>query len=229
MNSYLKLFVDCLDKYRKLTDAEFGRLIRAALNYKSTGVEISLTGREELLWDGIKLEIDRDNIKYAEISNTRKEAGKLGGRPKKQTEAKKANGFSEKQNNLYKDKEEEKDEDKEKDKEINIRADAQTKINFGEFGNVKLTQEEYDKLINRFDNVLIASKIDSLDSNIQNKIKKYMDYKDHYATISNWCKKDTGGVQNGSYGASSGEYNQNSASGKTGEMAQEVRYGDDYC
>ena len=61
-DSYLKLFVDCLDRYQKLNDAEFGRLIRAALSYKATGVEVKLMGREELLWDGMKLDIDRDNI-----------------------------------------------------------------------------------------------------------------------------------------------------------------------
>ena len=63
MGIYLKLFVDSLEKHRKLNDAEFGRLIRAALSYKATGVEVDLSGREELLWDGIKLEIDRDNPK----------------------------------------------------------------------------------------------------------------------------------------------------------------------
>lgn len=56
---YLKLFVDCLEKYRKLNDAEFGRLIRAALSYTSTGVEVELMGREELLWDGMKLDIGK--------------------------------------------------------------------------------------------------------------------------------------------------------------------------
>ena len=66
MGTYLKLFVDSLEKYQKLSDAEFGRLMRAALNYKSMGVEkdaeASLKGREKLLWDGIKLEIDKDNV-----------------------------------------------------------------------------------------------------------------------------------------------------------------------
>lgn len=39
---YLKLFVDCLERCQKLNDAEFGRLIRAALSYKATGVEVRL-------------------------------------------------------------------------------------------------------------------------------------------------------------------------------------------
>ena len=75
---YLKLFVDSIEKYRKLNDAEFGRLVRAALAYKATGVEANLMGREELLWDGMKLEIDRDNKKYADVASERSVAGKKG-------------------------------------------------------------------------------------------------------------------------------------------------------
>jgi len=61
---YLKLFVDCLGRYQKLSDAEFGRLVRTALRYKADGVETSLDGREGLMWDGMKLDIDRDNEAY---------------------------------------------------------------------------------------------------------------------------------------------------------------------
>lgn len=75
---YLKLFVDSLEKYKKLSDAEFGRLARAALRYKATGQEARLTGREELLWDGLKLDIDRDNERYAAVSQARSEAGRKG-------------------------------------------------------------------------------------------------------------------------------------------------------
>ena len=45
----------------------------------------------------IKSQMDKDIEKYNETCAKRSEAGKLGGRPKKQGEAKKANGFSENQ------------------------------------------------------------------------------------------------------------------------------------
>lgn len=45
----------------------------------------------------IKSQMDKDIEKYNETCAKRSEAGKLGGRPKKQEEAKKANGFSENQ------------------------------------------------------------------------------------------------------------------------------------
>lgn len=55
--TYLKLFVDCLEKYQKLNDTEFGRLVRAALRYKATGAEPDELGREALLWDGMRLDL----------------------------------------------------------------------------------------------------------------------------------------------------------------------------
>ena len=79
MNSiYLKLFVDCLEKYQKLNDTEFGRLVRAALRYKATGAEPDDLGREALLWDGMRLDIDRDNESYKNTVSARSEAGKKG-------------------------------------------------------------------------------------------------------------------------------------------------------
>ena len=106
--SYLKLFVDSLEKYQKLNDSEFGRLVRAALRYKATGAEPDDLGREALLWDGMRLDIDRDAEKYEHTVAARSEAGKKGGRPKKQ---KKQMLF------LESKKSQDKEEDKDKDKE----------------------------------------------------------------------------------------------------------------
>lgn len=106
--SYLKLFVDSLEKYQKLNDSEFGRLVRAALRYKATGAEPDDLGREALLWDGMRLDIDRDAEKYERTVSARSEAGKKGGRPKKQ---KKQMLFLESKKSQDKDKEEEKDKE----------------------------------------------------------------------------------------------------------------------
>ena len=61
---YLKVFLDWQERFRKLSDAELGRLIRAALTYMREGVEPQLTGREELVFDGVRPKIDRDNEAY---------------------------------------------------------------------------------------------------------------------------------------------------------------------
>ncbi|HCC35125.1 MAG TPA: hypothetical protein DEQ02_05620 [Ruminococcaceae bacterium] len=112
---YLKVFVDCLEKYQKLNDTEFGRFIRAALRYKATGEEVRLTGREELLWDGMKLDIDRDNVNYAVRVAANATNGKKGGRPKNPIKANESEnnplGFSETQKSQDKDKDKDKDKD----------------------------------------------------------------------------------------------------------------------
>lgn len=52
---------------------------------------------------------------------------------------------------------------------------------------VKLTQEQYDKLIDKFSKDLVHKTIISLDTYIANGTKKY---KDHYRTLNNWCMKN---------------------------------------
>lgn len=88
MAEYLKVWADDLEQYRKLSDAEYGRLIRAALHYKRTGEEPQLTGREELMWDGKKLEIDRDKERQNSVSNSRAEAGRKGAVARWQSDSK---------------------------------------------------------------------------------------------------------------------------------------------
>jgi predicted phage replisome organizer len=57
---------------------------------------------------------------------------------------------------------------------------------------VKLTQEQYDKLINKFPKDLVNKTIISLDTYIANGTKKY---KDHYRTLNNWCMKNKTNTQ----------------------------------
>lgn len=116
--TYLKLFVDCLEKYQKLNDTEFGRLVRAALRYKATGAEPDDLGREALLWDGMRLDIDRDNESYRSTVSARSEAGKKGAA--KRWQSQNANSKNGKCHLPYSKngQEEEKEKDKEKDKDI---------------------------------------------------------------------------------------------------------------
>lgn len=58
---------------------------------------------------------------------------------------------------------------------------------YGEFKNVYLLPEEYQKLISRCSLSLVKAKIESLSGGIQSKGYKY---KDHYATLLNWLRKD---------------------------------------
>lgn len=71
---FIKIFVDDLERYQKLSDAEYGRLVRAGLAYRATSAEPSLGGRESLMWDGMKLDIDRDIKRYENLKTVRSEA-----------------------------------------------------------------------------------------------------------------------------------------------------------
>lgn len=119
-NSYLKVFVDWRERYQKLSDAEFGRLMRAALAYKAGVAMPELTGREELMWDGVKLDIDRDNEQYSAICEARSEAGRRGAETRWNSKSHLANNKNSKSHLPYskngQDKEKDKEEDKDKEK-----------------------------------------------------------------------------------------------------------------
>lgn len=109
---YLKVWVDWLDKYRKLNDDEFGKLMRAALHYQRTGEVIELRGRMEVILDGILVDVKRGQEDYEAKCATNAENGKKGGRPRKtnktektQSVFQKANGFSKSEKSQEEEKE----------------------------------------------------------------------------------------------------------------------------
>lgn len=63
------------------------------------------------------------------------------------------------------------------------------KQSFGEFGRVKLTVEEHEKLAQRLGKGQLAEYIARLDGYLESSGKRY---KSHYATILNWWRKDGG-------------------------------------
>lgn len=105
-----------------------GKLFTAILCY-AAGEEIpELDAAADMAFSFIQDRMDRDNAAYMQKCEKRREAGKLGGRPKanasdeKQVKAKKANASDEKQNNP--DNDNEPDNDTDTDKKINTLADA---------------------------------------------------------------------------------------------------------
>jgi len=80
-------------------------------------------------------------------------------------------------------------EDKEKEKEGNAGKPAATKITCGEFENVQLREEEIEKLEKRFGQMEARERINRLSEYMQShgKAKKY---RDHYATILAWARRE---------------------------------------
>ena len=76
--NYAALPWDYLVEMELLTDAEFGRLCRALLKYSSTGEMEELNGNERVLFPRVKMQEDRFQASYEELSNSRSESGKKG-------------------------------------------------------------------------------------------------------------------------------------------------------
>lgn len=126
------MYTKYLRQIQKLDMAERGALFTAILCYASGEQIPDMDAATDMAFSFIQEQIDRDNAAYADKCQKRRDAGKLGGRPKegdfeenlekakkangfseKQNKAKKANGFFEKQNNP--DNEYEYDNDNDKD------------------------------------------------------------------------------------------------------------------
>ena len=118
---YLKVFLDWQERFRKLSDAELGRLIRAALTYMREGVVPQLTGREELVFDGVRPKIDRDKEAYDATCEARRRAGKAGAEARWKADGKNGKSHFEHGKN---GQEEEKDKEEEQDKDALLRAQA---------------------------------------------------------------------------------------------------------
>lgn len=122
------MYAKYLRNIKKLTLEQRGLLFTAILSYASDQEIPELDAATDMAFSFIQEQMDRDHEVYLEKCRKRSEAGKLGGRPKanasdeNQTKAKKANGFSEKQNNP--DTDNEPDSDNDTDKKINTLADA---------------------------------------------------------------------------------------------------------
>jgi predicted phage replisome organizer len=79
-----------------------------------------------------------------------------------------------------------------KEKDINIKKEKIIYIDLtfidDVIDKVKLTQEQYDKLLSKYSKELLHSQIISLDNYITNG--KGSKYKDHYRTLNTWCNKN---------------------------------------
>ncbi len=108
---YFQCYHSYLQQMSSLSDAEFGRLIREALKYSSTGQSDPLPGKEDVAFPFVAFNIDRERQAYEEKCDKLRENGK---------KSKEAKDIKSKQlvaigSNCREDKE--KDKDKEQEKE----------------------------------------------------------------------------------------------------------------
>ena len=117
MKDSFVMYTKYLRHIQKLSMEQRGELLTAILCYASDIQLPELDPAADMAFSFIQDQMDKDYATYMDKCDKRREAGKLGGRPKangfseKQEKAKKANGFSEKQNNPDNDNECDSDND----------------------------------------------------------------------------------------------------------------------
>lgn len=120
MKDGMILYASYAEKFQRLTDAQFGRLIRLVFKYQA-GEDVDNIDdfAVSLAFDVIRYDLDRNNHKYEEICEKRREAGAKGGLAKaansKQVLANASKSKQPEANLADKDK----DKDKVEDKDIN--------------------------------------------------------------------------------------------------------------
>ena len=165
---------------KELEDEQLGRLFRALFE-KQLGNEVVLANDIKIAFNFINNQIVVDNQKYKKKCETLKNNAKKGGAPKGNQNAKKQKQPNREKNNLN---------DNDNDNEIIINdnlkeKNKKEKISFGEFKNVLLSEEELEKLKQRFSDYEL--RIEKLSNYIASKGDVY---KSHYATILNWARNE---------------------------------------
>lgn len=103
MRDSFVLYTEYMAQIELLNMEQRGELLTAIMNHALGRASPELDAVTSMAFSFIRSRMDRDGEKYEKTVEARKEAGKMGGRPKangfseKQTKAKKANGFPEKQ------------------------------------------------------------------------------------------------------------------------------------
>ena len=148
----------------------------AIVSYALLGEEPDLENMPDAA--AIAFEVIRPNL---DASRRKAANGKKGGESKKQTESKPEANESTVEANGKQEQSESKNKDKNKNKNKN-----KHKCVYGEYQNVLLTDEEFEKLKSEFPSHWQAL-IDHLSGYMASTGKKYVD---HLATMRNWGRKD---------------------------------------
>lgn len=174
------LYTEQKEIFENLTDEQAGQLIKQVFNYSISGEEPHLNSLLKIAFIPIRQSIDRNTEKWEDVKKKRSEAGKNGAEIKKQKQAKQANA------NFAKNETANQAVNVNDNVNVNDIKKENIKTKYGENGNVKFTDEEYEKVKAYFPNDY-TERIQALDDYIQSKGKQY---KDFFATLKTWARKE---------------------------------------
>lgn len=201
------MYYDWREIFAELTDEEAGKLIKMIYDYECDRVAGDMNKLLKLAFLPIKNTLDNDRMKYEEVCEKRKEAGKKGGRPHKievladceeenqmvLEKSKKTKRFLEKAKKPDNDSVNDNDNDNDSvnvcvvnsDEDNTNTHDKKNKL-YGRY--VKLTEEQHRVLLDEYGSDTLGEYIDRVDSYIEESGKK--PYNNHYRTLKSWLEKD---------------------------------------
>ncbi len=188
MREYTALPFEYLEEMDVLSDAEYGRLIRALQKYSMSGQEPELNGTEKVYWKRVRNRENRYREGFEDQDRAKSERA-LKAANARWSNAKDANACASITSNARNAKTKANTETKTKANTETKRDkahDAPTRHRYGEYENVLLTDDELEKLKNEFP-ADWQDRIERLSGYIASSGKKY---KSHLATIRNWARGD---------------------------------------
>lgn len=145
---YVCLYHSYLDAIQALGDAERGRLLTAMLEYSLTGATGHLNGNERFIWPLVKAQIDRDSEKYDEKCRVNAENGskrtQANATERKQTLPNASETSQGKGKGEYKGKGKGKGKGEGKGENT---GPAPARTAYGQYMWIKLTDDEYKRLL----------------------------------------------------------------------------------
>lgn len=188
MREYTALPFEYLEEMDVLSDAEYGRLIRALQEYSMSGQEPELNGTEKVYWKRVRNRENRYREGFEDQDRAKSERA-LKAANARWSNAKDANACASIASNAKNAKTKTNTETKTKANTETKRDrahDAPTRHRYGEYKNVLLSDLELEKLKSEFPDDW-QERIERLSGYIASSGKKY---KSHLATIRNWARKD---------------------------------------
>ena len=187
--NYAALPHEYLEEMEALNDAEFGRLTRALLAYSMTGEPMALCGNERFYAKRVMAQEDRFRDSYDTITEKRSRAGKAGAGKRWQTHGKHGNT--------------ETDTDTKTETETNAlpsddgrsRGARAPSAPRGQYGWVKLTEEEYSHLVAELGQGEAQRCIDYVDQSAQgtNNKNRWVDWN----LVVRRCHREGWGLKGG--------------------------------
>ena len=178
MREYTALPFEYLEEMDVLSDAEYGRLIRALQEYSMSGQEPELNGTEKVYWKRVRNRENRYREGFEDQDRAKSERA-LKAANARWSNAKDANACASIPSNAKNAKT---NTETKRDKAH----DAPTRHRYGEYENVLLSDLELEKLKSEFP-ADWESRIERLSEYMASSGKKY---KDFLATIRSWARKE---------------------------------------